>query len=46
MRFDRPVNFDVRPGEDSRSLVIYLPIAPRENKPAKLPQSAPANPAK
>lgn len=46
VRFDRPVSFDVRPGEDSRSLVIYLPIAPRESKPLKTPPSAPANPSK
>lgn len=34
VRFDRPVNYDVRPGEDHRSLVIYLPIVPAETKPA------------
>ena len=30
--FDRPVNYDVRPGEDHRSVVIYLPIMPAETK--------------
>lgn len=34
VRFDRPVNYDVRPGEDHRSIVIYLPIAPTDTKPA------------
>jgi len=34
VRFDRPVNYDVRPGEDHRSIVIYLPIAAAETKPA------------
>jgi hypothetical protein len=34
VRFDRPVNYDVRPGEDHRSIVIYLPIVPTDTKPA------------
>jgi len=34
VRFDRPVNYDVRPGEDHRSMVIYLPIVPTDTKPA------------
>jgi len=33
IRFDRPVSYDVRPGDDHRSLVIYLPIVPAETKP-------------
>ncbi len=33
VRFDRPVNYDVRPGEDHRSIVIYLPIVPMETRP-------------
>ena len=34
VRFNRPVNYDVRPGEDHRSIVIYLPIVPADIKPA------------
>lgn len=34
VKFNRPVNYDVRPGEDHRSLVIYLPIVPVETRPA------------
>ena len=34
VRFDHPVNYDVRPGEDHRSIVIYLPIVPKDTKPA------------
>jgi len=33
VRFDRPINYDVRPGEDHRSIVIYLPIVPTDTKP-------------
>ena len=43
VRFDRPVNYDVRPGEDHRSIVIYIPIAPAQTKPAN---AAPAKPEK
>jgi hypothetical protein len=41
VRFDRPVNYDVRPGEDHRSLVIYLPIVPTETKPTDATKSKP-----
>jgi len=34
LRFNRPVSYDVRPGDDHRSLVIYLPITPAETRPA------------
>jgi hypothetical protein len=34
VRFDHAVNYDVRPGEDHRSLVIYLPIVPVETNSA------------
>jgi hypothetical protein len=41
VRFDRPVNYDVRPGEDHRSIVIYLPIVPRDTKPANTVKDKP-----
>lgn len=41
VRFDRPVSYDVRPGEDHRSLVIYLPIVPAETKPTDATKSKP-----
>lgn len=34
VRFDRDVNYEVRPGDDLRSIVIYLPIAPAQTAPA------------
>lgn len=34
VRFDRAANYDVRPGEDHRSIVIYMPVVPVETKPA------------
>lgn len=43
VRFSRPVNYDVRPGEDHRSIVIYLPIVPAETKPT---DAAPNKPDK
>lgn len=42
VRFDRDVNYDVRPGDDNRSLVIYIPIVPVENKPPKTKKHQPA----
>ena len=42
VRFDRPVNYDVRPGEDHRSIVIYLPIVPTDAKPADPVKDKPA----
>ncbi|WP_372521565.1 hypothetical protein [Sulfuricaulis sp.] len=41
VRFDRVVNYDVRPGDDHRSIVIYLPIAPRDTKPANTAKDKP-----
>jgi hypothetical protein len=41
VRFDRPVNYDVRPGEDHRSIVIYLPIVPKDIAPADRPKEKP-----
>jgi len=41
VRFDRPVNYDVRPGEDHRSIVIYLPIVPKDAKPADTAKDKP-----
>ena len=43
VRFDRAVNYDVRPGEDHRSIVIYLPITPSGTPPADKPKGNPAN---
>lgn len=34
VRFDRDVDYDVRPGDDHRSIVIYLPVVPAEGAPA------------
>jgi hypothetical protein len=34
LRFSREVNYSVRPGEDNRSMVIYLPVVPVETGPA------------
>ena len=34
VRFNRDVNYNVRPGDDNRSIVIYLPIVPVETSPA------------
>jgi hypothetical protein len=41
VRFDRPVNYDVRPGEDHRSMVIYLPIVPTDARPANTTKDKP-----
>ena len=38
VRFNRPVSYDVRPGEDHRSIVIYLPIVPKDAKPTDTPR--------
>ncbi len=42
VRFDRAVNYDVRPGEDHRSIVIYLPVVPVETPPARDTADRPA----
>lgn len=42
VRFNREVNYSVRPGEDNRSIVIYLPVVPAEPGPAGRPERAPA----
>ena len=41
VRFSRPVSYDVRPGEDNRSLVIYLPVVPVETKPSGAARNKP-----
>jgi len=41
VRFDRPVNYDVRPGEDHRSIVIYLPIVATDARPADTAKDKP-----
>ncbi|MBI3569487.1 MAG: hypothetical protein HY082_00025 [Gammaproteobacteria bacterium] len=42
VRFNRDVNYNVRPGDDNRSIVIYLPIVPAETSPAHVPKDIPA----
>jgi hypothetical protein len=42
VRFNRDVNYNVRPGDDNRSILIYLPIVPVETGPANAPRNAPA----
>jgi len=42
VRFNRDVNYNVRPGDDNRSIVIYLPVVPVETGPATAPGSTPA----
>ena len=42
VRFDRDVNYDVRPGDDHRSIVIYLPVVPAQNGSAGAVKSKPA----
>jgi hypothetical protein len=42
LEFSRDVNYSVRPGDDNRSIVIYLPIVPAETGPADRPGKAPA----
>lgn len=44
IRFDRDVNYDVKPGDDNRSLVIYIHIVPVENKPPKTSPKAKEKP--
>ncbi|MEW6330731.1 MAG: hypothetical protein AB1560_04635 [Pseudomonadota bacterium] len=40
LRFNREVNYSVRPGEDNRSIVIYLPVVPVETGPATKDRTA------
>jgi hypothetical protein len=42
VRFNRDVNYNVRPGDDNRSILIYLPVVPVETGPAIAPGNAPA----
>lgn len=42
LRFNREVNYSVRPGEDNRSIVIYLPVVPAETGATHRPERAPA----
>jgi hypothetical protein len=42
VRFNREVNYNVRPGDDNRSIVIYLPVVPVETGPAIAPRNTPA----
>lgn len=40
LRFNREVNYSVRPGDDNRSIVIYLPVVPVEPGPATKDRTA------
>jgi hypothetical protein len=42
VRFNRDVNYNVRPGDDNRSIVIYLPVVPVETGPVITPRNTPA----
>lgn len=42
VRFNREVNYSVRPGDDNRSIVIYLPVVPAEPGARHRPERAPA----
>lgn len=42
VRFNRDVSYNVRPGDDNRSIVIYLPIVPMEAGPENIPKEIPA----
>lgn len=42
VRFNRDVNYNVRPGDDNRSIVIYLPVVPVNTKPANVSREIPA----
>lgn len=42
VRFDRDVNYEVRPGDDHRSIVIYLPVTPAQGAPADTTGDKPA----
>jgi hypothetical protein len=42
VRFNRDVNYSVRPGDDNRSIVIYLPIVPVETGPSDASRGNPA----
>jgi hypothetical protein len=33
IQFSRPVTYKIRTGEDNRSLLLYIPLAPAENRP-------------
>lgn len=42
VRFNREVNYSVRPGDDNRSIVIYLPVVPAEPGATHRPERTPA----
>lgn len=41
VRFNRDVSYNVRPGDDNRSIVIYLPVVPVETGPGNAPKNTP-----
>jgi hypothetical protein len=43
LRFDRDVSYEVRPGDDHRSIVIYLPVVSVQNSPPDSAKEKPAN---
>ncbi len=42
VRFSHEVNYSVRPGDDNRSIVIYLPVVPADPGATRRPERAPA----
>jgi len=41
IRFDRDVTYEVRPGDDHRSIVIYLPVVSTQDAPPGMPKDKP-----
>jgi len=44
VRFDRDVTYNVRPGDDNRSILIYIPIVPVQNYEAPPTEAIPSAP--
>lgn len=42
VRFNRDVNYSVRPGDDNRSIVIYIPVVPVEHESGNAPKETPS----
>jgi len=42
VRFDREVTYEVRPGDDHRSIVIYLPVVSAQDAPPEAAQDKPS----
>ena len=41
LQFDRDVTYNVRPGDDNRSIVVYLPVVPAGTGSANVPKQIP-----